>query len=96
MHSCCGPLLHFFPPESATLDSLLQRGTEFYGQIVHDSGYFGYLGHNHLPNTIYLEEQEIQLQYLLDTYYGPVDGVVEHEAGQTLFGDALYQALTIC
>jgi hypothetical protein len=53
----------------------------------------GYLSHNQLPETVTFRQERCQVSYVLDHFYGTINGEINLEAHQTYFYEAFNQVI---
>jgi hypothetical protein len=81
--------------ESRDLDEILVEGTSLYRVIAETTGRSGNLSHNQLPTSVTFRQERCQVSYVLDHFYGTINGEINLEAQQTCFYESFSQAILL-
>ena len=81
--------------ESRDLDEILIEGTSLYRVIAETTGRSGYLSHNQLPTNVTFRQERYQVSYVLDHFYGTINGEINLEVQQTCFYEAFSQVILL-
>ena len=81
--------------ESRDLDEILVEGTSLYRVIAETTGRSGYLSHNQLTTSVTFRQERCQVSYVLDHFYGTINGEINLEAQQTCFYEAFSQDILL-
>jgi hypothetical protein len=66
-----------------------------YRVIAETTGRSGYLSHNQLTTSVTFRQERCQVSYVLDHFYGTINGEINLEAQQTCFYEAFNQAILL-